>query len=90
MSIGSALAIYFVMWWVVLFITLPFAMRSQAEMDDVTEGTEPGAPHDPQLARRFLVNTVLTSVVFGLYYLVFYAWGYSIMDLPRIVPDRQR
>ena len=88
MSWGSALAIYFIIWWVVLFISLPFAMRSQAEVGEVTEGTEPGAPFDPQLLRRFGWNTVLATVVFVAYYLVFHVWGLSVDDLPRIAPQR--
>ncbi len=30
-SISTAFAIYFVLWWVVLFLTLPFGVRSQHE-----------------------------------------------------------
>lgn len=89
MSWGSALAIYFIIWWIVLFITLPFAMRSQAEVGDVTEGTEPGAPFEPQLLRRFAWNTVLATVVFVVYYLVFHVWDLSVGDLPRIAPTRE-
>ena len=29
--ISTALAIYFVVWWLVLFLTLPFGVRSQHE-----------------------------------------------------------
>ena len=88
MGLGSGLAVYFIIWWVVLFITLPFAMRSQAEVGDVTEGTEPGAPFEPQLLRRFAWNTVFATIVFVLYYVVFYVLDFSITDLPRMVPDR--
>jgi len=30
-SIATAFAIYFVVWWLVLFLTLPFGVRSQHE-----------------------------------------------------------
>ena len=30
-KISTAFAIYFVMWWIVLFLTLPFGVRSQHE-----------------------------------------------------------
>ena len=30
-AISSALAIYFVIWWITLFLTLPFGVRSQHE-----------------------------------------------------------
>ena len=84
---GSALAIYFVIWWTVLFISLPFRMRSQIENGEVTDGTEPAAPANPRLVLRMLVNTVLAGIVFGLFYLVFYVWDVSVSDLPRVVPQ---
>ena len=43
-SISSALAIYFVIWWLVLFVTLPFGVRSQHEDGGEPPGTDPGAP----------------------------------------------
>ena len=30
-TISTAFAIYFVLWWIVLFLTLPFGVRSQHE-----------------------------------------------------------
>jgi len=30
-TISTGFAIYFVLWWVVLFVTLPFGVRSQHE-----------------------------------------------------------
>ena len=30
-TISTAFAIYFVIWWIVLFLTLPFGVRSQHE-----------------------------------------------------------
>ncbi|HWT31144.1 MAG TPA: DUF1467 family protein, partial [Propylenella sp.] len=43
MNLLSSAAIFFVIWWVVLFAVLPFGVRSQHEMNDVTLGTEHGA-----------------------------------------------
>ncbi|MCB1491238.1 MAG: DUF1467 family protein, partial [Rhodobiaceae bacterium] len=31
MSIASGVAIYFLIWWLVLFAVLPFGVRTQAE-----------------------------------------------------------
>jgi hypothetical protein len=42
MTIGGGLAVYFVIWWTVLFVTLPFGVRSQAESGTVEKGTDPG------------------------------------------------
>ena len=43
-TISTAFAIYFVMWWVTLFLTLPFGVRSQHEDGEGAPGTDPGAP----------------------------------------------
>ena len=39
--ISSALAIYFVLWWIVLFAVLPFGVRNQDEAGDVTRAPNP-------------------------------------------------
>ncbi|MFD0917490.1 DUF1467 family protein [Pseudahrensia aquimaris] len=82
MGIGTGIAIYFVVWWTTLFITLPFGMRSQVSEGEVTEGTEPAAPANPQLLKRMLWNTVVAGMVFGLYWLFFYQLGFTLNDLP--------
>ena len=51
MTVSSALAIYFIVWWVVLFAVLPFGVRSQHEEGGGAEGTDPGAPVVHGMAR---------------------------------------
>lgn len=72
MTIIGGIAVYFVIWWITLFVALPFGIRSQAETGDVTEGTEPGAPTVPGLARKAAITTVIAAAVFGL---VWYIWA---------------
>ena len=72
MTIAGGLAVYFVIWWVVLFVVLPFGISSQAESGSITEGTEPGAPIVPGLVRKALITTVIGAAVFGL---VWYIWA---------------
>jgi predicted secreted protein len=47
-TISTAFAIYFVIWWITLFLTLPFGVRSQHEDGEgagqAIPGTDPGAP----------------------------------------------
>jgi predicted secreted protein len=44
MGLGSAIAIYFVIWWITLFAVLPFGVRTQAEAGDVVPGAPASAP----------------------------------------------
>lgn len=74
MSPLAAFAVYFVIWWVVLFCVLPLNIQSQAEKGEVTAGTEPGAPVSPQLGRKALITSAISLVVFaGVYAL--WVWG---------------
>jgi len=87
MELITGFAIYFIIWWLVLFITLPFRMKSQLETGEVIEGTDPAAPANPQLARRLTWNTIISLGVFGLYWFVVYYLGFGLDAFPDIVPD---
>ena len=65
MSLTTAAAIYFIVWWVVLFAVLPWGIRSQAESGDVVPGSDPGAPGVPRLAVKLLWTTAVSSVLFA-------------------------
>jgi predicted secreted protein len=67
-----AIAIYLTMWWIVLFTTLPFGVRSlhEDEMGDAPEGSDPGAPIAPALWKKALATTVVTTILFGVLVLV--------------------
>jgi predicted secreted protein len=66
MSLATAIAIYFIIWWVVLFTVLPWGIRSQEEGGDVASGTDPGAPIIPRLWWKLLWTTVVAAVVFAI------------------------
>lgn len=72
-----ALALYATIWWIVLFAVLPLGVRSAEEAgEDRPEGADPGAPAAPRLAKKALLTTVISAVVFGIVALIakYYAW----------------
>ena len=66
-GIGSAIAVYFIIWWLTLFLVLPWGVRSQQETAHVTPGSDPGAPAIPHIRRKLLATTGLAAVFFGLF-----------------------
>lgn len=90
MTLVSYFAIFFIIWWVVLFAMLPFGLRTQDEEGDVTLGTTASAPRGPHMARAVLRTTVVTLVIFGVLYLVTAVLGYGFDDIPRMVPPFDR
>ena len=72
--LSMAVAIFFTMWWIVLFAVLPFGIRSQEEAGAVSPGSEPGAPQAPLILRKAVWTTAITALLFvGL--MVFMAHG---------------
>jgi predicted secreted protein len=68
MSIGSSVAIYFVIWWTTLFAVLPLGIRSQLEAGDVSPGSDPGAPARTNIVKIMAINTLVAAVCFALFY----------------------
>lgn len=59
----TGLVVFLITWWIVLFMTLPLGVRSQAEHGEMVAGTDPGAPVLPDLKRKAWLTTVITSYV---------------------------
>ena len=68
MTVTFALAIYFVLWWLVLFAILPLGVKTQDEDGEIVPGTESSAPIAPQLGRKALLTTVVSAAIFGAVY----------------------
>jgi predicted secreted protein len=80
MKIGTAIAIYFVVWWIVLFAILPLGVRNAHEAGEtILEGNEPGAPVEHQMGRKALITTMVSAVVFAMiYFALQYAWPWVV------------
>jgi predicted secreted protein len=63
LRVSGGLALYFVIWWILLFAVLPFGIRSQVEAGEVVRGSEPGAPAAPALREKAIWTTLVASVV---------------------------
>ena len=63
MTIPMAIAIYFTIWWIVLFVILPWGVRSQEEEGNIVAGTDPGAPVAPRLLIKAAATTILAAIL---------------------------
>ena len=84
-SISTAFAIYFVLWWVTLFLTLPFGVRSQHEDGGGAPGTDPGAPIASQMGRKLIWTTLISAVIFGIGMLAYRAGYLNIERLSKLL-----
>jgi predicted secreted protein len=71
MPVGTGVAIFFLIWWVVLFAVLPWGVHRQDEEGRVAPGTDPGAPALPDLRRKLVWTTLVSLVVYAGCYVVY-------------------
>jgi predicted secreted protein len=84
-TISTAFAIYFVMWWIVLFLTLPFGVRSQHEDGESAPGTDPGAPIIPGMGRKLIWTTVISAILFAVSYFAYDAGYLNVERLSKLM-----
>ena len=72
MSITGSLVLYVCIWWIIFFSVLPIGIKSQnVKFKEDLRGNDPGAPKNPKIAKKFIVTTLMTTVIFlVIYYLV--------------------
>ena len=82
MSVSFAIAIYFIIWWTVLFAVLPIGVRTQAEDGAIVPGTPESAPAAPRLLRVVFLTTVISALVFAALWALI---RYGIVDLNELL-----
>lgn len=90
MKIGSALAIYLLVWVICGFIVLPFGVRTHEEAGaEPVPGQADSAPHTPMMAKKLLATTLLSAAFFALFYLNYINGWVGLEDiLPSVDPRR--
>ncbi len=76
----SGLAIYMILWWLVLFTMLPLGRRSMdsVEAADVVKGHDSGAPQKPWLPLKMLATTVISGILFAAFW---WAWTHGWINI---------
>jgi predicted secreted protein len=66
MSIVSAIVLYAVIWFLVLFIVLPIRLVTQGDQGEIVPGTQAGAPANLQMRRKAFVTTIVATIVWAI------------------------
>jgi len=71
-GVTGSIIVYVSIWWIIFFSVLPVGIQSNKEkFKEKIEGTDPGAPINPKIGKKFLITTLITSIIFiVIYYLV--------------------
>jgi predicted secreted protein len=63
----TIIAVFVVVWWLILFMVLPFGVRPPTE-EEMEPGQEAGAPVKPMVWRKMGITTVITVVLCVIFY----------------------
>lgn len=67
MGLISGTLVYVIIWWLVLFMVLPWGNRPP---DVVEDGHASSAPENPRLWQKAGITTVIAAVIFTVIYFV--------------------
>jgi len=74
----TGVAVYFVIWWTVLFAVLPWGAQAP---DNPEPGMAESAPARPRLLVKFLVTSALSAVIWLIIYAVVVSGVISFRDI---------
>ena len=81
MEIGSAIAIYVLFWVMSFFLVLPFGVTTDEEVGAARgAGHAESAPHRFSFGRTSLRATLISALLFGLFFLN-YVYGWVTSDM---------
>ena len=81
MAISSAFVLFAVIWFMVLFITLPLRLTTQGDTGDITPGTMPGSPVEINMKRKFKIVTLVTIPIWVIICAIILSGVISVCDI---------
>ena len=72
MGITGSIIVYVMIWWIIFFSLLLVGIQSNKQVfKEKIGGMDPGAPKNPKIGKKFLITTLITTIIFAvIYYLV--------------------
>ena len=82
MSLSLSLATYFIVWWLTLFMVLPFGVKTQEEEGEIVPGSVESAPAVPNILKKGLITSIIAGFIFAIIYSVYTYDLLSVDDIP--------
>lgn len=81
MTIITGVIVYLLIWWLTLFMVLPWKVQPQKQR---TEGHADGAPESPMILRKLIITSLIALVLFAI---VFALIEYDVISFRRLSRD---
>ena len=81
MSITGSIVVYVIIWWIVFFSVLPIGIKhNEKPFKSDLEGVDPGAPKNPNILKKFLYTTMITTVIFAVIYYIVVSGHFNLRE----------
>ena len=67
MGLVTGLAIYFIIWWITLFMVLPFGIEREKSVE---KGNDPGAPVRHRMLAKIVINTIFAFILWSIVFVI--------------------
>jgi predicted secreted protein len=74
----TAVVLFIIIWWLILFLVLPWGVR---RTENPEEGHDPGAPARPMLVRKLLITSGIAIILFAVIFGIIEWGGFSLREL---------
>ncbi len=81
MGIVSGIVLFAVIWFMVLFVTLPIGLRTQGDEGKVVEGTHESAPANFSMAKKARLVTAISAVLWAIIAAIIFSGVITLDDL---------
>ena len=69
MSFLTGIAVYFIVWWISLFLVLPWGNKPSA---NINPGNIESAPDNPRLLLKCIITTLLSALIWLIIWITIY------------------
>ena len=77
----SALVLFAVIWFMVLFIVLPIRLETQGDRGEIVPGTQAGAPANLSMKRKALITTLVAIGIWAIVAGIIVSGVISVRDI---------
>lgn len=86
MNLFTGIILYIMIYWLMLFVVLPWGNRPLAE-SDVEVGNSSSAPANPRLKKKFIATGVVAAVIWLIVFLLIY---FDVIDFYEIAKEMRQ
>ena len=81
MGITGSIVVYVIIWWIIFFSVLPIGIKhNEKPFKNDLEGNDPGAPKNPNILKKFLYTTMITTVIFAVIYYIVVSGHFNLRE----------